>query len=387
MGLLAGILLPVVSAIPVQAAEPTNWPQVGFDATRRSFNPFETILDPSNVSGLHQLWGIDVGGEQTTPIVADGTVFTISYENGSLTAVDAATGVADWRFTIGDHTWLAEPAVAGGRVYTGAGDLLRFYALDETTGDLLWKIPISGATLPPAVVEGDPDPTVYVAAGDTLYAIDGATGSVLWSQEPTPVEGLSGAPAVADGVVYQPDQEGTLHAYAADGGTELWSVRLANDPLEGVTVDGSRVFVVGLRGQLWALDAPTGAVLWKRFVSVDSTPSVANGIVYVYSRRDPPIYLTAFREDTGELLWRGELGSGRLYGYPNGPSIANGVVYAGSLAGALVAFDATDGTRLWDYRTHKNVLGSPVVVDGKVYATAMGHLMSFGLSGMPEDGG
>jgi hypothetical protein len=25
------------------------------------------------------------------------------------------------------------------------------------------------------------------------------------------------------------------------------------------------------------------------------------------------------------------------------------------------------------------VLGSPVVVDGKVYATAMGHLMSFGL--------
>ena len=86
----------------------------------------------------------------------------------------------------------ASPTVFNGRVYIGAntGD---FYALDLATGHPLWKQFLGfqptltcnkrGITST-ATVANDPTtgkPTVYVAGGDGyLYALDAATGTVVW---------------------------------------------------------------------------------------------------------------------------------------------------------------------------------------------------------------
>lgn len=86
----------------------------------------------------------------------------------------------------------SSPAVVGGVVYTGSnsGD---FYAIDLATGNVIWKKDLGfvprltcqsrGTSASAAVL---PDPvshtlTVYEAGGDGyLYALDAATGATIW---------------------------------------------------------------------------------------------------------------------------------------------------------------------------------------------------------------
>jgi outer membrane protein assembly factor BamB len=120
--------------------------------------------------------------------------------------------------------------------------------------------------------------------------------------------------------------------------------------------------------------------VWKRQAYADSSPSAANGVVYIYGRRDTQIRLVAIDEATGTTLWKAGLGSPNLYSFTGGASIANGVVYATSLAGAVAAFDASDGTLLWRYDSVGASSGMAIVADGKVYVATLGHRMhAFGL--------
>src|SRR5215472_8577782 len=47
-----------VGANPAAA---TDWPMYGFNLQRTGENPFETIITPSTVAGLHLLWSFDLG--------------------------------------------------------------------------------------------------------------------------------------------------------------------------------------------------------------------------------------------------------------------------------------------------------------------------------------
>jgi outer membrane protein assembly factor BamB len=85
----------------------------------------------------------------------------------------------------------ASPTVVGSRVYIGAESGM-FYVLDATTGKVVWKrlldveaattCPARGITSTAAVV---PDPTtgktaVYVSGARDLYALNSTTGAVIW---------------------------------------------------------------------------------------------------------------------------------------------------------------------------------------------------------------
>ncbi len=90
--------------------------------------------------------------------------------------------------------------------------------------------------------------------------------------------------------------------------------------------------------KLYALDASTGAVVWSVATgfSIESSPAVANGIVYVGSEDDS---LHAFNATTGATLWASSTG-GEIN---SSPTVAGGVVYVGSEDGDLYAFNAAHG--------------------------------------------
>src|SRR6185436_2272788 len=70
------------------------------------------------------------------PALAEGVVY-VGSGDGSLHAVDAATGVRRWRFAAGDRV-RGGAAIAGDRILFGSAD--RFlYALDRASGKELWK--------------------------------------------------------------------------------------------------------------------------------------------------------------------------------------------------------------------------------------------------------
>ena len=55
------------------------------------------------------------------------------------------------------------------------------------------------------------------------------------------------------------------------------------------------------------------------------------------------------------------------FGYDSSPAVANGVVYIGSDINNVYALNAATGAKLWSYRTSGVVFSSPAVVNGVVY--------------------
>jgi outer membrane protein assembly factor BamB len=117
--------------------------------------------------------------------------------------------------------------------------------------------------------------------------------------------------------------------------------------------------------------------------SVDSSPAVVNGVLYVGSDDNK---LDAFdahgtHNCSGTPkrcmpLWtaatRGAVRSS--------PAVANGVVYVGSTSGTFFAFDAKTGTQLWTATTRGPINSSAAIANATVYVGSDdGSVYAFGL--------
>jgi len=155
-------------------------------------------------------WGHESGDVYTSsPAFDQGTVF-FAAGDGSVYAVNAATGKEKWHAQTEGRV-RASPAVDASRVYVGSADG-RVYAFDRATGAAKWKFETEGVKLnsgdygfdrrtvqaSPAVVNG----TVFVGARDGwIYAIDAEKGTERWRFDHK-VSWINTSPAVAEGVVY-----------------------------------------------------------------------------------------------------------------------------------------------------------------------------------------
>ncbi len=90
---------PVAEATPV-AGSVTGWPLYGNDlAGTRATGSAD--ISSSNVADLLPLWQVEVGGPvSATPVIANGIAYVGSYD-GSLYAIDLATGETRWTYETG----------------------------------------------------------------------------------------------------------------------------------------------------------------------------------------------------------------------------------------------------------------------------------------------
>jgi outer membrane protein assembly factor BamB len=267
-------------------------------------------------------WSYAIGFSQSSPVVANGMVYMAS-NGGKLYALDAATGAFKWSYAKSGWT---SPVVANGIVYFGSLDFLspdgRLYALDAQTGAFLWSHAAPGweRSRSPAVANG----IVYHNGGDCgLYAYDAASGAVLWRY---PVPGTnpgSLCPVVANGVVYVAFADRKLYALDALTGAFQWSYTGVN--IDPPAVANGIVYVGCSDGKLRALDASTGAIRWT-YAMNSAFPVVANGVVYVASPDDNSYdRLYALNAQTGHLLWRRNVSL-----RAGSPIVADGWVYVAS---------------------------------------------------------
>jgi outer membrane protein assembly factor BamB len=147
----------------------------------------------------------------------------------AITPANASTLVEDWSFTDPQPTMQGQPAasfystptVSNGVVYIGSNTGM-FYALDEATGAVLWQQLLGYTTAiscgrghgvtSTATVATDPASgklTVYVGGGDGyLYALDAATGDIVFRQFVTDVGTnkntgfIWGSPTIITGRIY-----------------------------------------------------------------------------------------------------------------------------------------------------------------------------------------
>ena len=123
---------------------------------------------------------------------------------------------------------------------------------------------------------------------------------------------LAAEPVVADGRVYTIDTRARVRAFNAEtGAPDLASTRCAARiaPSEtlfggGVSFDNGRVYATNGAGDVAALDAATGAIVWmvKPGGPLRGAPTIANDNVYVLSQ-DNQLY--ALNAANGETRWTG----------------------------------------------------------------------------------
>lgn len=369
---------------PISSLDGADWPKFRYDLAGTGYNPAETTLGVSNVSQLTTRWMADLDGPvQSSPAVVDGVVY-VGSTNGKLYALDASTGVQLWATLIGKGIFDSSPTVVDGVVYVGAFDPQwsnptgGLFALDAATGTVLWGAtslgPIQGS---PLVWEG----VVYIGASDgSLHAFDAAAGVELWAAPMGDVIWYSSA-VVVDGVLFMGtgnvSVSGTMHALDATTGFPLWVTTVGDRFNITPAVADGIVYAGSEDGNFYAMDSATGVILWS--VEGDNsyfTPGVANGVVYV-TASDSGWFLKAFDSKTGVQLWSSEIGS---VGEP--PAIANGVVYVGSMEDwSLYAVEASSGVVLWrSPPTGFLMTGAAAVANGWVYVGSQdGFLYAYSL--------
>ena len=132
----------------------------------------------------------------------------------------------------------------------------------------------------------------YASAFDAVY------GAMLWRRALTPAVSNGGTlpitpttPAVANGIVYigigsrYDPSYGYMYAINAATGAILWTYKTAGGIYSSAAVANGVVYFGSDDKNIYALDATTGTLLWKYTTegAVRSSPAVVNGMVFVGS--------------------------------------------------------------------------------------------------------
>ena len=267
------------------------------------------------------------------------------------------------------------PTVVGDAVILGscAGTL---YALDRTTGSPIWLYD-TGADGSAAQFHGEPlligDRIIIPTDSDPkghLYSFDAASGDLLWKLPF--IQGVATTPLLIDGRVVAVSAEGEVVAVDPKSGEIVWQEIPAGalKPLPAIpspTFSAKRIFFADNTAKLLALDAATGATVWRKTLPArTSTALVVVGEMLVLGTEDG--YMNWIALDSGDVKKRIRLEEGHPYGTPILASPLLFVLAAGA-KGNLIALDAQSGAIKWKQETPKEwttyrplVAGSTVIV-------------------------
>ena len=148
-------------------------------------------------------WSTDVGdvGRVGTPAIDDGRVFgstgldSAGPPSHHVVALDAGSGRILWRYASPIGAAVYTPAVSGARAFVTSEDG-SVVALDVATGSVAWTANVGGAV---EVVPAMAGTAIYAASNaGSAFAIDAATGRELWR---VPIRGVPYGPTVAGGLL------------------------------------------------------------------------------------------------------------------------------------------------------------------------------------------
>jgi len=355
---------------PVGTPEKTpvadEWPQWGQNAGHTFAAPGKEVRLPLKLVWKYD-YGIRSGGcgaRGLCPVIANGTVYLPYGNNSPLVALDGRTGAVKWRSpekvcalatdgkiicgirlkgykydayvgvdaASGALKWTYAPQDVVARDFPGVSQLPvyaegTFYgksggelvALDAQDGKVKWSYkPEGGCLTGPVVSKG----VLHLVSGEPhrLYALEAATGKVIWSKPIDVKEAKFSPPEIArsENMVYV-KVVNTLCLNAEDG-SEVW--RSAEGGGNSVLCVTPRAVIMNSWGGLTARDALTGKVLWHQASNPHCGPSSAsNGIIW---SRNCGKCLLALAPESGKELWRYDASQIRSC-WPF--MVANGMVY------------------------------------------------------------
>jgi len=234
---------------------------------------------------------------------------------------------------------------------------------------------------------------------------------LLWK-----AEGLGGGyatPTVAQGRVFGMSFRGdneVVWCLSEKDGRPLWAVTIAkanrgvgygDGPRCSPTVDGTRLYVEGVSGDVVCLRVTDGQVLWRKNLVQDfqgaipswgySESPLVDGDRVIVTPGGRYATLAALDKTTGNVLWRCQVPQGDSAHYAS-PVVSNagGVrQYVQFLSGGVVGVDAQTGKFLWRYdNPHNNTANcSTVICHEDLVFAASAYGTGGGLARIQHNGG
>ena len=419
------------------AAAPTGaWPYPDGDLANTRVAP-DSVISAANVSQLREAWAFKLTGAAATglsytgsltapPVVQDGVVY-LQDQYADVYALALATGKFKWEYSVNVPEKSGPGpdgvAVAGGAVYGDTSTTV--FALNAATGKTIWvdsNLLNSGQgsfEIQPQVADG----RIYLASaygsgpgGGVLLALNASNGAVLWkfntvigarpgvqtlgvgsggAWEP-PLVGSDGSVTFGIGNPYQTIGEAIAHPArqlytdsavnldAATGRLRWYYQAVPDDFADhdlqaspiATTIGGVPAIIAGGKvGIVYALNAQTGALLWKTPVGVhnghdnDSLLALSHQLTITYPYTVEPGSL-------GGILSNMSVADGSVYvatidlpiAY-TGPNVVDGDKGAGPEAGEIEALSLATGRVEWDTKVSTLPLGAATVSNDLVITT------------------
>jgi outer membrane protein assembly factor BamB len=331
--------------------------------------------------GVRQAWTNRIGEVPAgaAPVVVGSSVIVAS-SDGTVAALDAATGKDMWRGT------------AGGALAAGAGSDGKLTAVITRNNEVvaleggkeMWRVKLPAQSFTAPLVAGG---RVFALAADrSVTALDGATGRKLWVQqrpgEPLVLKQPGTLLAVGDTLVA--GLAGRLVGLNPNNGSVRWDAPIASprgtneverlvDLVGRTNRVGDIVCARAFQAAVGCVNAARGALLWTK------PANGAEGVhgddrLVVGTENDGKV--VAWRMADGERAWVSER---LLYRYLTAPLVVGRAVVVGDNAGLVHILSREDGSPLNRLSTDGSAIAaSPVLAAGTlVVVTRNGGIYGF----------
>lgn len=286
-------------------------------------------LQPINKKlNITPLWVLPTGDvpeyahAQLSPAISDGKIYVANI-NGNVSAYDIDKGTNQWSQSLND-TIVSGTGVGGGKIFVGTRKA-EIVSLDQSNGKEQWRTRISSEMLStPLYANG----SLYVQTIDgKISSIDAKTGKIIWVYtHNTPRLTLRGtaSPIIVGHQVVCGFADGKLVSLDANKGEKLWSTTIVSpkgrtdleklSDIDGILQSsGDAVYVIGYQGRVSAVSVIDGNIQWSRKLSSFSGLSFDKGHIFISDVEDKVWALDA---QTGATLWRQEGLMGREISTP-----------------------------------------------------------------------
>jgi outer membrane protein assembly factor BamB len=351
---------------------PEPWPMWRYDLARTG----ATTSTAPNTNMT--IWSSENIYTTCTPIVVDGKVLVTGSGN-KLYALDETTGVVLWQSFALTGSLGGNIAYSNGTVYVGTTDGY-LYSINATTGEKIHEYNISPAHIytTPAVAYGK---VFFGATNGYLYALNASTLLLKWYY--TAGGQIRSSPTIYGDMLYFGCDDGKVYALdiSNDAGPTLkWRYTTGGQIRSSPCVGGGKVYIgsSSTDHSIFALNATTtnsnGETIWKWTIlsgyAIETSPAFYNDILYVTAplQKAYALYTNGFIGNFSEndpiKKWSATVGT-----YPGTPAVADGKMFFSTNDHNLYALDTEDGHMVWIKNFGVSSPYEPVIADGRLFVS------------------
>lgn len=358
--ILAAALVGCSSSPKVEKVKPNPLPKI---------SQVKVLLPVATYSGASNQ-GVD--GLRLQGDVSEGMVF-VADAKGTVTAYRGKTRL--WEKKVSKQGVSAGVEAADGMVIVGnkKGEL---FALDQVTGEQIWRAQLTGSILAPSLIQANR--VVTVANDGTVFAHNLTTGQQMWTYSlpnvqlslrgqaaPVAIDDRNVLIAAANAYVYAIDTVTGVprmqrRVAINDGRSDIQRLNdIDGDP---VIYEGRLLITTSFQGQVTVTDLATQQVLWSEDASSIRRPEVFDNKVFVSKDNGE---IVAFDLRTGQKLWTNDQLLNREL---SNPVVLGNDLVVGDLDGVLHLISPAAGQLLGRSKTSGEVR-SLRVIDNQLYVT------------------